>query len=653
MPSAPTSTDLSSILALLSFNNKSNVAVSPFPAPLAPKPLAPTSFQISPFQEKIVKNPYETFNLSALTQAQLSIDTVVSYLETLVPTELLVNLQNDLALGRYLVATGLTLEQTVTKLMDSINNQNLLTDLLRAVPMLSLLANVPPYLTALLTLGLSLNTLSNSFSVSSLTQMTAMSVFMDVAGINEGYANMALINGVNPIYASTNNPLAIAAISLATISVMASNIAYSSNYLSGYGINYTNSTIAFINNCSSVNFAVIANGIQLAGVTTSGEILAVMNIVNKLGIPVVNALITLLTASPVLVIDIATYLNTYGIPTVTNLVNCININGLSTTLSIISIINGFSMVGVQSVLSYISINGLVAYEAFDTSGTYATLLTAVSNYGVVVITELTSAILVVGSTTVTTVATNINTLTTATTAQLTGYATTYSSNTLFNAVNELYSVLVTVLPTIMANLTVIISGSGIVTPIGSLNTSNTAAFLKTSMSVDIDNIIPNINLLNSLSSILISNISSQISSGEAYTVLANNNVAGIFLNYSIRQATEIAALVGNYHMVLNLLNNYSGLITNDYRRYLINTILANYKTTVDDSVIGATLASLYLYNALNAILPGWNTTTRDNETVCLQTPWIGASKDALTLLLNNSNTAVDAIIQLDNRYAIN
>ena len=89
-----------------------------------------------------------------------------------------------------------------------------------------------------------------------------------------------------------------------------------------------------------------------------------------------------------------------------------------------------------------------------------------------------------------------------------------------------------------------------------------------------------------------------------------------------------------------------------YLNYLIITLLQNYKLTVDDNTMGLTVAAINFTNALKVILPGWNKTVRDNKSVSNHTPFITASKDSLTLLLNSPTYAIDAILQEDIVYIL-
>lgn len=654
MPTVP-SVDLNSLLELLSYNNKVVQVTSPNPPPPLIKPLSKTSFQVSPFLEKNLLDPYKTSTLVNLTKADLAIDNIVDYLQNLLPPELIDEISKDVAFAQQLIATGLTINQAVNDLISQLNSGSLLQNLLRNLPISSLINLLPSFLRSIANAGLNGLILADAFYVNGLIAYNSFSGLIDNLGYENNYTSFTSINNVNQTdYSTVTNPVADASVVLAIVSTMAySNTSYL-HYLNSISVNNSVTLLPLVNNISSSQFATLANGVQMLGISSSTQLVNIVNIIATIGQANLTILTNLLSAHNAPITNLSSYINVFGLTDMNSLYSCLLANGTTNTNTIITTINTFTSTNVYNVLNIVKAVQVSGYLLTDSSGTYTSLLNLVNTYGINTVFSMAYVVFDITASTLSTIIGYITTVTLSSFNSLLTLANTYTPNVINTIVLELNSISSTILNGVIANINLIETNGDLtsITAFGTLSVTNTAALSSVLLAVDTNIVLVNITNLNSLSAANIVNISTQISNYEPYTTISNFGISGLILNYTVRLALETSAKAGNYNMLLNILNNYSGIITQDYRKYLVNTLLKNYVFTTDDAVSGVSLAGKYLVQALNSIYSGWYTDVRSGETVYTQLPFLNASNDALMVLSNYAYTEIPAIFQIDNNYIL-
>ena len=654
MPTTPT-VDLSSLLKLLSYNDKVSQVTSPNPPPPPIKPLAKTSFQVSPFLEKNLIDPYKTSPLVNLTKADLAVDNIIDYLQNLLPSELIDEISKDVAFAQHLLATGLTINQAVNGLMSQLNSGSLLQNLLRNLPISSLINLLPSFLVSIANAGLNGLILADAFYVNGLIAYNSFSDLIDSVGYENNYTSFTSINNINQSdYSTVTNPVADASVVLAIVSTMANSNTSYLHYLNSINVNNPVTLLPLVNNISSSQFATLANGVQMLGISNSTQLVNIVNIIATIGQTNLTILTTLLSANNTQITNLSNYINVFGITDMNSLYSCLLANGTTNTNTIITTINSYTSVNVYNVLNIVKAVKVTGYLLTDSSGTYTSLLNLVTTYGINTIFSMAYVTFDITSITLSTIIGYITTVTLPNFNSLLTLANTYTPNVINNIILELNGITSTVLNGVIANINLIETNGNLtsITAFGSLSSTNTAALLSVLLAIDTNVVLVNITNLNNLSSSNIVNISTQISNYEPYTSISNFGISGLILNYTVRLALETSAKAGNYNMLLNILSNYSGVITIDYRKYLINTLLQNYIFTTDDAVSGVSLAGKYLVQALNIVYSGWYNDVRNGETIYTQLSFLTASKDALMVLSNYKYTEIPALFQIDNKYLL-
>lgn len=675
---------LSTYLSLLSFTANPTSIVTPLPPPVVIKAISPTNFQINPFLEKVTVNPYQTSTLNVLTQAELAIDDVVDYLSTILPTELIAEIEQLPDLANYLLQQGMSLEEAVSGIAKQLPSVSDLSSLFRAVPIMSVLQNVGQFVTAVAQAGLTLASLPLSFVINGLSFMAKITTTIVNSGlaIAEGIAAIS-INTVLGVAGAVISPIASLAVTLASIATLAVSTVSTVSVLAGVGIGAAYSMVALVNNISSVNWAVVGNGILLAGADIGTDIVSdainygIATILGTAGIIVASgfindygyasqvafdigpgnavALYTDLQTNTLEITTLSGYLTLTTTDVSGNFVNAIFINGASTTVEIINIIGEYNISDVLSVLSQVATLGVGGYEAIDQSNQYIDLLNAITTYGLSAVENIAYAVRDLNKNPAIDFVNKANTIG-STAAQLlitiakqTTPLTLQSSITTLNTGNQsnIYVALNYVTSVGASNVLHVVNA------IKKMTATNLTTFVNTLANIELPKLLPNVTAISKLSAEQILTIGTHISNSEPYTLLAASGVSDIYLNYAVKQATESASLAGNYHMVTNLLNNYSGVISMDYRLYLVTNLLANYVNNIDDTTLGPKLASGYFTTALNLIDSNWQITNRNGQNISNHVPWITASNDALNLLEYQQGTAIPAKLQMDLNFTLN
>ena len=636
--------NISSIEQLMSFNQKSLLPVQPFPTPPKPKPLGKTSFQLTPFSETILIDPYDTIPLNTLTEAQISIDNTISYLESIIPNELLDIIQNSADVLDFLVKTGQSLEQVVSNLVDTLGSA--LSSVLRAIPFMAIVNNIGAFVSSLVNVGLNIVEMSANFIVTGLSIMHSISsVINTTLAIADSIGN-AIISTINGISNLASNIIGSIAVTIASIGEVLSNPISFLNTLSGIGI-ASAQFLNLVSNIGSTAFGIVSVGVQTLGLELAMPVIAVANAVNTIGYVATSNIVSLLTRVPANTLGVLSLINTIGIDNSTLIYN-----NQVVSSGILTDIGLYTFDSVANVVKTIAKIGVDAYLLTDSSGTYSTIINDISTYGIILVSTLTNLASVYSSSTISSLLTNFTTLGTTDSATIISLATAYTPSVINSITAGLNVSDVSTIASLLTNISNTINNPSGVTAIGSLSSSDTKTLLNVLLSIDCGVLNNCVSIVNSLSSANVSLIAGLISNNEPYTSLSGLTLSDTLLNYCVRTTAEIAALKGNYQAVLNLLSSYTGVITSDYKLYLVTTILNNFKLTQDYISMGLTNVANEIIKALDIIFPKWYLIKRNNEYVINHYPFLTASNDALSVLLCTNRFSISSILQKDNNYSL-
>ena len=694
LPDLPT---LDSFLALLPFNAApaAIVAVTPISAPI--KAVLATDFEITPFLEKVLIDPYKTAELAVLSQAELAIDDVVSYVESLIPADLLAEIMALPGLAERLLAEGTTLVDFITNIIQQIPKSIDIGMLLRSTSLMHLADHIKDLMSAIDTLMVELDCVPTGFIADALAFMDDMANMLDVAAYMSDFnlgidltcygvdINLSLPDFSNFGCSGCSNPVAYTAVGVATASGIIKAPNTYTNKLAALGVPQPRNLLPILYTTTATQFPILANGVQIAGqhtvnnmVLTADKLTLVkyIDIINGLAGSYSDTLLTYNTEHTAVVkflaanaavaeafIDILTI---YDINEIIAMVDFIDKLGAANITRIIGIINQLTAPEVETLLQQIAELGVAGYLAtYNTETTplspeLVALIDTVTVYGITVITDIQNIVTAVG---------------TAVTAQIITAVSTIGITEIYNILQIITGVttagtvaaispveLKQIVVQINQNITTIIIDThsvlsrteliNVLAGINALTAPGLIALLTAFERVDTTIALNSIAVLASLTVPSIIALTLQLNSNEVYNILINRGITGIFLLYAIKKSAELSSEVGNYKIAAEVLTNYTGTVTVYYRRYIVTKLLASYKTNVDDITLGPTLAAYYFAKALYGIYSDWDITIRDKTAVAFHTPWLTASNDALLLLSHYPKTAIAAQLQLDNTYRL-
>ena len=344
---------------------------------------------------------------------------------------------------------------------------------------------------------------------------------------------------------------------------------------------------------------------------------------------------------------------TYGLDTITAIATTLNDMGPTAQADYSTVSTLVSTYGVDTIST---INAAIVNDTVPVTETLSDVTTLINTNTIDTVETINTNISDLGSSVVTSLILNIATLGLDNTNILTSIVDNQSVSILANSITQLTTDNPVALTTALAQIDIVDSDAlstivDIVTATDAPGADVISTYVDNIANVDASVLINSLPIIANLSDIDTTRLASVISAAEPFTTLMQFNVSGIFLAYSAKKACELAALQGDYTAVLNVMNNYTYEFTIPFRRYLVNTILANYKASADTATMGDALSSQFLVNALNTICPGWDDGLRMGSPVKLHQGYFNATNDALNLLVLNQSTAIPAILQLDMKYA--
>lgn len=670
------------------FSSKLTGIISkPSPTPAKIAKVSKTAFELSPFAEKVLIDPYKTYDLAKLTQSELAIDSVINYLESLLPPDILSELNDLSELANTLMSKGLSLESFIIDLQNLIPSNFSLTSLLRNVGVLDVYNYYAHLANASDKLGIDLTQAPQRFLNKGMSNLSSMRTTFGVLPIDRRGRTLTQF-GNNTAYIS---PVASTAVSLAYIDSLASTHVSTTSVLKGVGItnskavtvlrplssnqagallagnkllpiNTPKQVITDINTNGDVVYGTISTSVHTAIVDNTGVIadttVAGVNVINIISIGNSDNIKAMVLADSINTNIVATSIDNLGVISVDILNMAIGTHTLIVTQTIVqsiySSINALNMGKVLKALAEIKIQGTVTWVANNTMpGDFTDLVMNIDTYGLELVTIIANAINGVGIDTVVAAIDAIATLGSTYTNALISTATLNTLDTVTNAI----SVIEAIAPpqyTIIKNQAVlhgIATIAGIINSKVSLSKADLAKYIEAVNSTDTALLLQLLPEFNNISATNITTIIDHLAENEPYSILdSNEDITGAYLHYAVKKGCEIAAENGNYQMVKTLIADYPGIISANTKKGLISSILRNYTITEDDIAIGFKDAAASLVETLNSLYPDWLIDTRGNDTVGSLQSILTASTDSLKLLQQYPVTSVEATLQLNNHY---
>lgn len=601
----------SGVLDFLS--NKVNLKPSakrpPLPKPPVPKAIKPTAFQISPFAEKVLVDPYKTYNLNVLSQTELAIDDVADYLASILPKDLIKDLMANAQLAGALLKQGMDLASMVMQIKNALPANLNLASLLRKVDIGLVLSGTGSLLASATLRKLNLGNLPSIFIEDAFSFMRLQSQFSGSSKHYDQYENLSINaqTGISSPYYS--NGVTNAAISYAQIQVVNK---YPVDTISVYNRLPLSKPIQLLklsNTMNSSRFNVLASSINVYGLINS------QNLIDA----------------------------TYAKST--------DVKGLITELGSATKLAEFKLVVND-------LNGIVARHATETT----LFITAIDKYGLTLIQNLTQAVL--NNDTVTMASIKAQILASdlfatsqsvdgliATIATLGVDATSVVNMAIGSSVATILHAVAIDTYFLQTNDTKGLSVfNSIIDMIDLTATSSVDLFSSVIQTTDQALLSNNLNQLSQLSSDDISAIVIQLSNQEPMTFIDTIQLDSVIREALIREALQVAAENGNYRMVFNIFLNSNIIFTAQYCKYLVRTILQGFKLTDDLLALGIDYVKTDLTDVLNTLCPNWHLLNLNTHEFYDQSMFLKASDDALSILAKIFYSAIPAQIQLDNRY---
>jgi hypothetical protein len=659
----------------------------PYPIPAKIKPVKLTDFQSSPFIEKVLVDPYKTFELNKLSKAELSIDGVTDYLSGLLPPDLVSGLRANPELLNLLNTRGMSLEGALNGLSNRLPSSISLSGLIRQNGIMSIFSHLDDFLNIAASLGFNINDLSMPFlsdGLSFLSQMSSLFNTRNSFGNYFGFSN------------KKNNNYGMTSFALANINQLALAKKPLYGMLSESGVTSSKGLLPFLIKTNSNDFITLSAGTKIIG---SDSTLILIDKINDNGIDNVKTNITTIkdtftiipndngTSIPDSILDltevfntlgkdntivikditvpkpasttiVANTITTYGKDVVNDINNTIQTNGLLTTKTIVETIVGLlatlSVINVLDVLAKVKQTTVAEYIATYGVGEYTGLLNLVTTYGINLVSILANVTAKVGNSNVVSIIDAINDLGNASIAEFIAMTTVSNTKIIAKSVQAIKDTIPNNFNTVLTQVNLLgketVYSSSML--LNKLSEENRNGFIDSLSRVDLKQALVNVDNITSLSSNDITKLATQKSYYEPYSVLLKYGIQGKLLEYAIKKSCQLAANKGDYLMVNNLVDNYKGELSIEFKETLVNSLLKNYTIEYDNLLLGKDISSSLFTETLFKIYPNWNITKRNNTVVGLQTPFINSSPDAIELLLLHPDTAIAAILQKNNNYLI-
>jgi len=681
---------------------------APFPSSSPAGSLVKTAFEINPFLERILTDPYRTLDINVLSQSQLAIDSVFDYVREYIPRDLVNLFSNSPNVRELLSSLNTNLFGIVNEIESYLPSNLNIELLLRNTELGDLYNNIRPYVNALRFNNVTVENISHIVIIEAINYMSDMRrnfSSYQYYKLSDNTANIVTSNtaDVKP------DPFAQTALALSVIKGNAQTLLPVSSLLSNIAIENTSKALPFITNVSSSSFVVFTltiasikkeiaynilenlNNSSYGAVidnlktikmylfsVTSKQILVVntnynnvietsedtipkiienmshsLYLIGKNNFEIIRNIYNL---NPTLVVSIGEYITNYGMGLLLPVSSHINnlTRGIIETLvtNINSTLTTNSKVEINEMLDYVETNSVNEYIDKYGEGNYTTLLNSITTYGMRVIRDICNLVFAINSNKVLTVCEHLNEIGYEIIEDLSSLTTVHSDKTIGTSIynlNEIPSEDLARLITVIEELTAKNTYSLIVL-INKLTLSNAEIFITNLTLYPYEDIYNAIPLLSQLTSNNLEDIVSNIKNTEIDSTFEYFNVTGNFFKYGVKKALEICAEVGNFRMVNKIFTTYNPMLTEKDKDNLVSLLLVNYSPSNDETIIGYEKASDSLIRLLNAVDEEWLYVTRRDELIYNNLLFIKSKTELLKLLNANPLTALCATLQLNNKY---
>jgi hypothetical protein len=651
----------------------------PYPTPPKAKQPTKTKFDKTPFSEINLIDPFKTSELAILTEDLLAVDKIGDVLGKFLPPELVEELSSLQDFATHLLDQGKDMVGTVMELADKIPNGLNLSELLRDTPIMSVIENIDSINDIAGKLGIDLSSFSQDGLKSIFSFLDGFKSSGDsTAGNNDSNATTILSSLGFTVPNIGDIAMKTAVVSGAISSIVGYKVNMNNTY-KNLGVSSVSSVTGVTNLLSSNGFTQLVNNLNVIGKRDINKLAYItprLNFVGnsdyirsalKLPVDTVNLLTGL---NPTKLDSVRTYASLtqqYGATAVsvsTKNLSCYteaklaiirDIYTLDPTFSLNETISQFAThttSEIQQFQTEVAQKGVTQY-ALDNPNKFTAEIALVTKYGNVIVdislTAITNINRVDGTQRLTDsgivillgvmvsvgvpTAVKLSNTSDISLSLTLSAIDTYGPTLLTTTLSELISI-VTNNTDLEATITAIVTVVGLT---GSFSGSQLEQTFTSLLEITPKNL---------------SIIQNKLSVTEVSTIITMYEIDGLSLQHLLKETTKQAAIVGDKKTILNLIGTYPDILTNDYLRYLVETLLEHYTLTKDDICMGTKLASINFVNSIGAILPNWWLTTRGSEIVYNHKPFINASIDSLLLLQADTTLGVDAILQSDNSYVI-
>ncbi len=686
---------IDNLTSLFSLDKLKSLVTIPLPPPINIKPIKLTDFQISPFIEKVTKDPFSMPDLNILSKAELAVDDVVDYLSNSLSGDVLDGIYNIPDLPGKLLEKATSLEEFVQDIAYKLPNTLSLDGLLRKTGLMTVYNNIDNFTNTISSLGSKLTELPNTFIETGLHFMGKMENTFNLATDTSRFTSM--FDKVSNFGGTTEyHPVAMTAIALAHVNELTLKKTNTAQTLTKLGIRNKAKILELTKSIKSDDFITIAAGNKLIGKkataslitnikkdgitntatnlnaiitkfknsdTTStllvpNTIAGVANTINNIHKDNTITLNSILTTHTTEVKTVTEAIAKHGVDVIDHINDTITEHTFTTTLSMVdNILAQLTILDLSdmiNVLIEVKNIGVLTYRSTYGVTTHQELLNLVIAYGIDLILILANTIAIIGPSNITNTITSVNTIGNNDINTLVAIANLTTPNILATSTLALASASNIEITDTIAQADLIGANklANLINAVNILNIENLANLLVVISNNNQNLINDNLDTLSVLTITDILDIAKQMTNTEPYTTILNSGITGDFLQYAAIEAIDLCAKAGDPKMVLDIINRHPYKIPNPIRKLAVTHILKNYKVSEDDNVIGINGSANILGNSLTEIYPNWNMDMRANNDINTLAPLITANTDSLQLLTHYPNAAISAILQLDNNYKI-
>jgi hypothetical protein len=657
-------------------------------------PLAKTSFELNPFAEMKFIDPYAPKDMASLTEAELGIDNVISYLESIIPSDLLSTLMNLPDLANELLNRADTLESFVLKIKDQFTFNLSFQDALRNLGIMKIYANLEGFKDRYLALGNRFEDMGDRFFQKGMSTM-------DRARSRYGYSSYGsyssgLWNG--DVNKTLTSRYAITGIAVAQTEQMANNHkSYSTIFRESGNIN--NSTLTRVSlNTPNKDLPIIIGGIKVVGgVRSAGIIDDISTSSTDKVIKKITDISTTLASTKVQpetpideeqienirsvdnltldkTLDLKDIITGSTIPNeqltnTSDLITAIGVDGtryIKTQLTSSGVVfvrdthvviirrtvSKFNVSTMQDILTYIDDNSLLDWIATHDRTPVDEFITLLEDEDYELTKYIVNSLVIID---IGEMETRLTTLDSTSDASITAINTlSLNSPETFNKdVARIIAMPDTDFKTISKLATNYGTSSLLMYSdlVNTLLVENLTPLITSLGNTSLEDVATLTPILSTISDEDASNIMSSLVANDPNKILTSySDLVNPFLNFAIHETCLNYANLGEYTTVKDLITTYPNSMSYNEKKDLVKLLLKNYKITDNDILLGYTQSASLFLDTLLQLDPNLLITDRNGSSIKTISPWLNASKDALYLLKHNPLCSVGITIRQNKQF---